>query len=136
MSAEKPESTRAEEAKIRLELAASEGRGESIKAQEMIDGFLKAAAEAGIAPEPLRATLYSGQPVKTDKRGWYLRKNKSVAIGEDGGYYILTVPGGFMERIRGVKIFPSPPPLIVGLGGRDGETGDLADFLARRLAQG
>ena len=41
-----------------------------------------------------------------------------------------------MERIRGVKIFPSPPPLIVGLGGRDGETGDLADFLARRLAQG
>lgn len=136
MSAEKPESTRAEEAAIRLELAANAGRGESVKAQEMIDGFLRDVAAAGIAPEPLRATLYSGQPVKTDKRGWYLRKNKSVAIGEDGGYYILTVPGGFMERLRGVKLLKSPPPLIVGLGGRDGETGDLADFLARRLEQG
>ncbi len=141
MTAEKPESkpvesTRAEEAKIRLQLATNSGRGESVKAQELIDEFLKDAAAAGIAPEPLRATLYSGQPVKTDKRGWYLRKNKSVAIGEDGGYYILTVPGGFMERIRGVKLFRSPPPLVVGLGGRDGETGDLVDFLARRLAEG
>lgn len=136
MTAEKPENTRAEEAAIRLELAASESRGESIKAQELIDGFIRDAAAAGIAPEPLRATLYSGPTVKTDKRGWYLRKNKSVAIGEDGGYYILTVPGGFLERIRGVKLFKSPAPLVVGLGGRDGETGDLVDFLARRLAQG
>ena len=90
----------------------------------------------GSRAEPLRATLYSGQSVKTDKRGWYLRKNQSVAVGEDGSYYILTVPGGLKERLRGVQLRPSPPPLIVGKGGRDGETGDLAEFLARRLAQG
>lgn len=128
--------TRAEEAAVRAELAAGAERMESAKAQQLIDAFLTQAAEAGLQPEPLRATLYSGQSVKTDQRGWYLRKNRSVAVGEDGSYYILTVPGGLKERLRGVRLRPSPPPLIVGKGGRDGETGDLAEFLDRRLAQG
>ncbi len=105
-------------------------------AQELIDAFLRDVARACISAEPLRATLYTGQSVKTDKRGWYLRKNQSVAVGEDGGYYILTVPGGLKERLRGVRLRRSPPPLIVGKGGRDGETGDLVEFLARRLQQG
>ena len=139
--------SRAEEAALRADLAAGAERAESVKAlapdeltpekaQELIDAFLVDVSAAGIAAEPLRATLYSGQGVKTDKRGWYLRKNRSVAVGEDGCYYILTVPGGLKERLRGVQLRPSPPPLIVGKGGRDGETGDLAEFLARRLAQG
>lgn len=128
--------TRAEEAAVRAELAAGAERMESAKARELIDGFLIEARAAGLTPEPLRATLYSGQSVRTDQRGWYLRKNQSVAIGEDGSYYILTVPGGLRERLRGVQLRPSPPPLIVGKGGRDGETGDLSEFLARRLAQG
>lgn len=128
--------SRAEEAARRAELAAGSERAESAKAQVLIDGFLRDVAAAGIAAEPLRATLYSGQSVRTDKRGWYLRRNQSVAVGEDGSYYILTVPGGLRERVRGVRLTASPPPLIVGKGGRDGETGDLAEFLARRLAQG
>jgi hypothetical protein len=128
--------TRAEEAAVRAELAAGAERMESAKAQQLIDGFVAEATAAGVRAEPLRATLYSGQSVKTDKRGWYLRKNQSVAVGEDGCYYILTVPGGLKERLRGVQLRPSPPPLIVGKGGRDGETGDLSEFLARRLAQG
>ncbi len=57
-------------------------------AQELIDAFLVAAAAAGVAPEPWPATLYTGQAVKTDERGWYLRRNQSVAVGEDGGYYV------------------------------------------------
>ena len=85
---------------------------------------------------PLRATLYSGQSVKTDKVGWYLRKNQSVAVGDDGSYYVLIVPGGFRERLSGVKLQPSPPPLVVGKGGKDGETGDLAEFLQLRLEPG
>ena len=128
--------SRAEEAARRAALAAGSERAESVKAQEQIDQFLADAAARGISPEPLKAALYSGQRVKTDKTGWYLRKNESVAIGTDGGYYILTVPGGLKERLRGVKLKPSPPPLIVGKGGRDGETGDLSEFLQRRLAQG
>ncbi len=128
--------SRAEEAAQRAALAAGSERAESVKAQILIDQFLKDAAAAGIAPQPLRAELYSGHRVKTDQSGWYLRKNESIAIGADGSYYILTVPGGLKERLRGVRLKASPPPLIVGKGGRDGETGDLVEFLARRLAQG
>lgn len=127
-------STRAEEAALRVELAASHERAESVRAQALIDQFLIDAKAAGLDPEPLRATLFTGQSVRTDKVGWYLRKNKSIAIGDDGGYYVLTVPGGFAERLRGVKLTRTQPPLIVGKGGRDGETGDLADFLERRLS--
>ena len=128
--------SRAEEAARRAELAANAGRAESKQAQVLIDRFVADARERGIAPQPLRATLYSGQNVKTDKVGWYLRKNQSLAIGEDGSYYILTVPGGWRERLTGVKLKPSPPPMVVGKGGRDGESGDLAEFLRWRLESG
>jgi len=128
--------SRAEEAAQRAELAANQARGESVKAQVLIDAFLVEARERGVAPEPLRAKLYNGQSVKTDKTGWYLRRNESLAIGEDGAYYVLTVPGGLRERLTGVKLTPTPPPLIVGKGGRDGESGDLAEFLKWRLARG
>jgi hypothetical protein len=128
--------SRAEEAARRVELAAGQERAESRKAQVLIDQFVLDARAAGIEPQPLRATLYSGQSVKTDKRGWYLRKNESLAIGEDGSYYVLTVPGGFRERFTGVRLTPSAPPMIVGKGGRDGETGDLAEFLRWRLEAG
>ena len=128
--------SRAEEAARRVELAAGQERAESLRAQVLIDEFVRTAASLGIAPGPLRATLYTGQSVKTDRRGWYLRVNRSLAIGEDSGYYVLTVPGGFRERFAGVKLTPSQPPLVIGKGGRDGETGDLAEFLQRRLAAG
>jgi hypothetical protein len=131
-----PYMSRAEEAARRAELAAAQERAESQQAQKLIDEFVAAAKAKGIAPGPLRATLYTGQSVKTDKLGWYLRKNQSLAIGEDGSYYVLTVPGGLRERISGVKLKPKPPPLIVGKGGRDGESGDLADFLKWRLEAG
>jgi len=128
--------SRAEEAARRAELAAARDQAESREAQGMIDGFVAEAKARGLAPEPLRATLFDGHAVRTDKNGWYLRKNKSVAIGEDGAYYVLTVPGGLRERLSGVRLQPSPPPLEVGRGGRDGETGDLAEFLRKRLEQG
>ena len=76
--------SRAEEAARRAELAANAARGESKQAQILIDRFVAEARERGIAPHPLQATLYSGQSVKTDKSGWYLRKNESLAIGDDG----------------------------------------------------
>ena len=128
--------SRAEEAARRAELAAARDQAESREAQGMVDGFVAEAKARGMAPEPLRATLFDGHAVRTDKNGWYLRRNKSVAIGEDGAYYVLTVPGGLRERLSGVRLQPSPPPLEVGRGGRDGETGDLAEFLRKRLEQG
>jgi hypothetical protein len=128
--------SRAEEAAHRAELAAAQERGESVQAQKLIDGFVQEARTRGLPAEPLRATLFSGQSGRTDKTGWYLRKNRSLAIGEDGGYYVLTVPGGLRERVSGVKLRPSPPPLVVGKGGRDGESGSLTDFLRWRLDAG
>ncbi|GAA3565590.1 hypothetical protein GCM10022197_21830 [Microlunatus spumicola] len=128
--------SRAEEAARRVELAALKDQAESREAQQLLDTFVVEARSRGIEPEPLRATLMDGHGVKTDKLGWYLRKNKSVAVGDDGAYYVLTVPGGLRERLRGVRLTPSPPPLEVGRGGRDGETGDLAEFLRKRLEAG
>ena len=125
--------SRAEEAARRAELEAASLRAEAAQAQVLIDAFLAEAKARGIEPVPLRATLYSGQSVKTDKRGWYLRNNQSLAIGDDGAYYILTVPGGLKERIRGVQLKPSLPPLYVGKGGKDGDTGDLREYLDRIL---
>jgi hypothetical protein len=128
--------SRAEEAAKRAELAAAQERADSLQAQKLIDEFLAAAKARGVTPQPLRARLFSGQSVKTDKVGWYLRKNQSVAVGDDGSYYVLIVPGGLRERLSGVKLRPSPPPLVVGKGGKDGETGDLAEFLQLRLEPG
>ena len=128
--------SRAEEAAHRAELAAAQERGESVQAQKLIDGFVAEARRRGLPAEALRATLLTGQSVRTDKTGWYLRKNRSLAIGEDGHYYVLTVPGGLRERLAGVKLQPSPPPLVVGRGGRDGESGSLTDFLRWRLDAG
>jgi hypothetical protein len=128
--------SRAQDAAKRAELAAAQERGESVQAQKLINEFVAAAKAKGIAPHPLRATLYSGQSVKTDKIGWYLRNNHSVAVGDDGSYYVLIVPGGLRERLSGAKLQPTQPPLVVGKGGKDGETGDLARFLHSRLAAG
>ncbi|HEY0240589.1 MAG TPA: hypothetical protein VGC37_18310 [Friedmanniella sp.] len=128
--------SRAEEAARRAELAAARDQAESREAQQLIDAFVVEARARAIAPEPLRATLYDGHGVKTDKSGWYLRVNKSVAVGDDGAYYALTVPGGLRERLSGVRLKATPPPLEVGRGGRDGETGDLAEFLRKRLDAG
>src|SRR3954447_3756758 len=128
--------SRAEEAARRAELAAAQERGESQQAQVLIDAFVAEARARGIAPEPLRATLFSGQSVKTAQVGWYLRKNRSLAIGADGRYYVLTVPGGLRERLTGVKLEPSPPPLVVGKGGRDGECGSLSGLPSWRLPAG
>lgn len=125
--------SRAEAARRRVELSEANARNEAIAAQKLIDAFIERARATGLEPVPLRAQLFNGKQVKTDKQGWYIRRNHSIAVGVDGGYYILTIAGGLAERLRGAKLSPTLPPLVVGRGGRDGETGDLSDFLDRAL---
>ncbi len=122
------------DAQRRVELGRRQEQREAAAAQQLIDEFLAEAKKQGLAPVPLIAQTLSGHKVRTDKHGWYLRRNHSLAIGEDGGYYVLTVPGGWLERLRGVNLEPRLPPLRVGAGGRDGETGYLAEFLQWVLA--
>ena len=99
----------------------------------LIDDFLSRVRERGIAPERLQATQLDGRVVKTDKTGWYVDRKRSVAIGEGGEWYVLVVPSSALSRFTGVKLEASPPEMVVGRGGRDGESGDLADFLQRVL---
>lgn len=131
-------SQRHEDARRRAELADAAVQAEAERAQRLIDEFVAEATRRGIEPEPLQATTHHGQRLRTNLRGWYLRQNQSVAIGTDAGYYVLMVPlaAGLRERLRGVRVEPSPPPLVVGRGGRDGETGDLSEFLQWRLDAG
>lgn len=117
-------------AKIRHELSQGNARAEAAQAKVLIDEFIEEAKARGIDPRPLKARTLDGHLVKTDKVGWYLRNNHSIALDADGNYYSLTVPGGLMERLRGVKLVPTLAPMVIGRGGRDGETGDLKEFLA------
>ncbi|AZZ38500.1 hypothetical protein [Acidipropionibacterium jensenii] len=129
-------SQRADDARRRIELEEQDRRREGAAAQVLIDGFVVAARDRGIATEPLIAQLLDGHTARTDRHGWYLNASHSLAIGENGEYFQLVVAGGFRERLRGVRLETSLPPLHVGRGGRDGETGYLKEFLAWRLAAG
>jgi len=128
-----PASARQQRVKQMAELAEQRQQDESAQAQVLIDEFVRQAEALGLAPVDLKATV-GGRLVRTDVRGWYLRRDHTIAIGTDGGYYRLGLPGGWAARLRGVHPTPSPPPLVVGRGGKDGESGDLKDFLARALA--
>ncbi|MFT4296038.1 MAG: hypothetical protein QM582_11570 [Micropruina sp.] len=127
------QSSRHEDARRREELAAAALRNESIAAQVLVDEFVATAAERGLRPEPLRALLMDGSRVKSDQVGWYINKGQTLAIAPDGRFFQLLTTGGRLARFTGVKLSPTPPPLVVGRGGRDGETGDLKDFLERTL---
>jgi len=84
---------------------------------------------------PLKARSYDGRyRYRTPLEGWYLRRNQSVAVGTDGEFYVLSVPGGLRAAVVGARPEPSDPPLILGKGARDGESLDLVDAL--RIALG
>lgn len=109
---------------------------EAADARRLITAFVAAARNRGIAPEPLVARSYSnGATYSTKLRGWYIRRDRTLAVGDDGQYYVLTIPGGWRTRLTGAKIAPSLPPLVVGVGARDGESRALADLLRDRLEQ-
>jgi hypothetical protein len=110
---------------------------EAREAAALLDDFVRRAAERGLPPHPLSARTFDGRATyKTHVRGWYLKSNRSVAVGEDGEYYVLTVPASLRARFTGADLSPSTPRLIVGAGGGDGETVPLAQLLDRRLDAG
>jgi hypothetical protein len=103
----------------------------------LLRDFVAEAGRRSIDPMPLTAVSYSGRGrYRTDVRGWYIRRNGSLAVGTDAQFYPLTVPGTLRERLTGVRLQPADPPLVVGAGGRDGESIPLADLLQQRLDAG
>ena len=126
---------RREAAEVHADALARRQRAETAQARALIEQFVRDAEARGPAPTPLAARSYDGRSrYRTPLRGWYLRRNETVAVGTDGEFYVLTVPGSLRARLSGVTPSPSDPPIILGKGGRDGESIDLADALARVLS--
>ncbi|WP_250007019.1 hypothetical protein [Actinoplanes sp. M2I2] len=110
---------------------------EAREAGALLSDFVRRAAERGLTPRTLQARTFDGRATyRTHVRGWYLKSNRSVAVGEDGKYYVLTVPGSLRARFAGADLSPSTPRLIVGAGGGDGETVPLKQLLDKRLEAG
>ena len=125
---------RREAAAAHGEMLAGRQRAESAQAQELIDAFLRRALTFGPSPEPLSARSYDGRArYRTPLVGWYLRRDETVAIDTDGKFYVLTTPSSLAARFRGVTPEPSAPPLVIGAGGKDGESLDMSEALARVL---
>lgn len=110
---------------------------EATQARAIVAAFVADAHDRGITPVQLTASPYTGRGrYRTDRTGWYIRQNHSLAIGTDGEYYILNVPASLKARWQGVSIAPVDPPLVTGAGGRDGESVPLVDLLRMRLDAG
>jgi hypothetical protein len=110
---------------------------ETRQAREQIAEFVRHATELGLAVVELHARPYSGRTkYRTGLRGWYVHHNLSLAVGPGGEYYRLLVPATLRARFLGVNVSAADPPLVVGEGGRDGESIPLRTLLRRRLEAG
>lgn len=110
---------------------------ETARAAVLLGGFARAAVEAGLTSRPLEARAYSGSGrYRTGVVGWYLRRDRSLGVGTDGRYYVLFVPRSVRARLTGAEVSPADPPLVVGAGGRDGESIPLDALLRLRLEAG
>ncbi len=108
---------------------------DTAKARALIADFVATMRARGVPPVELRARV-PGRRVtyRTGRTGWYIRQNRSLAIGTGGEFYVLDVPASVRSRVFGATVQPSDPPLVVGRGARDGESIDLADLLRRAAA--
>lgn len=132
--AQQHRSERAERAGYHAEAQRRREAEESAKAQALIDEFVARATKSGLPAEELTARPWSGRGrYRTGVVGWYLRRDRSVGVGVDGGFYLLAVPPVRFGRWRSVHVQPTPPPLQVGKGARDGESFALDELLDMRL---
>ena len=116
---------------------AAERAAEAQRAAALLADFVRRAAERGLPPTALTARSVDGRSsYRTRLRGWYLKANRSVAVGEDGRFYVLSVPPSLRARLTGAVVEPSTPRLVIGAGGGDGETMPLQELLRRRIEAG
>ncbi|WP_369069093.1 hypothetical protein [Kineococcus terrestris] len=125
----------------RREAALAHGRAaectrqqEHERARALLRGFTDDLRAAGVPPGPLLASAGRAR-YRTGLTGWYLKRNGSLGVGEDGSYYVLAVAPSARALLLGVRLSPSDPPLQVGRGARDGESVELAELLRSRAAE-
>jgi hypothetical protein len=105
---------------------------EADRARGLLADFVRESLALGPVPVPLRARSRDGRHrYRTALTGWYLKQNESVAVGTDGEFYVLSASPSLAAWFRRVPLTPSDPPLVLGAGGRDGESIDLAAALDR-----
>jgi hypothetical protein len=110
---------------------------ETAQAQEQLAAFVDAARQRGLRTTRLRARSYSGRGTyRTGLVGWYLKRNGSLGVDTAGRFYVLSAATSLRARVAGVTVPASDPPLVVGVGARDGESMPLADLLRLRLSAG
>jgi hypothetical protein len=85
----------------------------------------------------LRARSLDGRSrYRTDLHGWYLKRDRSIAVDTAGRFFVMSAPASLRARISGVTLAPDDPPMVVGAGGRDGDSMDLPALLELRLDAG
>lgn len=126
---------RTEAAAIQAQRLAARQNAEHERAEALLASFLPVVTTRGPKPVDLIVQGYGGQGTARSKlRGWYLRNNRTCALGTDGKFYVLIAPlNRFHPSWLKVDVQPTRPPLIIGEGGKDGDTIDLAEALERIL---
>jgi hypothetical protein len=128
---------RREAAQVHADRMARTRAAETVRAREMIRGFVDEARRRDLRPGPLLARAGDGKPTyRTGLVGWYLTRDGSLGVTTDGEYYTLASPTSLRARIFGVTLQPADPPVQVGAGARDGESIALDVLLAMRLGAG
>ena len=125
---------RTEAARVQAERLRARQDAEHAQADRLLRDFARAAARAGLAPEKLEVRGYGGRgTARTPILGWYLRIDRTAGVSTDGDFYVLTSPLTMADRLRGVRPGPQKPPLILGAGGKDGDSLELTAALERLL---
>ena len=110
---------------------------EAKQASALLAEFVREARERSLPTVALRARALNGRTLyRTGLTGWYLRRNGTIAVDENGDFFVMSAPTSLQARLRGSTLTPSDPPLVVGAGGRDGESIPLPDLLRQRLDAG
>ncbi|MFI6759934.1 hypothetical protein ACIBF5_12435 [Micromonospora sp. NPDC050417] len=121
---------------VRAEADRQRRARETGQARELVAAFVREAERRELPPSPLSALAPGGARYRTGLVGWYVDVNRTRAVSTSGDFYLLTVPASWRGRLTGVTVTPQEPRLVVGEGGRDGESMPLAHLLDRRLAAG
>lgn len=110
---------------------------DAARAEQLVADFARQARERGLRPTRLVARSYHGWArYRTKLRGWYLNRARTLAVGTDGRFYLLEVPGSVWAWLAGAVVPPATPRLVTGVGARDGESVPLSTLLELRLAAG
>ena len=125
---------RAEAVRLQGERLQARQDAEHARAEALLREFVAAARTSGLAPVPLLVQGYGGRgTARTPLEGWYLRVDRTAGVSTAGDFYVLTAPIGLLDRVRGIRPEPRRPPLLLGAGGKDGDTLPLVDALERLL---